>query len=103
MFAELAILENEKIAIEELAVSVPCTDDANCSYTPFGSKPCGGPWSYLAYNSEIDEDLFLAKVQSYYEAETAFNLKWGIGSDCSVPAPPDDVTCVNGVCTLVYQ
>ena len=100
---ELSVLNQQKYEIEQLARSIPCSEVTICAYVAFGSKPCGGPWSYLAYNTEIDEDLFLAKVDAYNANEEFYNSKWNIVSDCSEPLPPITVTCENGVCTAIFD
>ncbi len=100
---ELAILNQQKSTIEELAMSISCTDNSTCNYVAFGSKPCGGPWTYLAYNSEIDEELFLNNIAVYNANEEAYNLKWSIVSDCSAVMPPTSVECVDGKCTAIYN
>ena len=102
MNAELAVLSQERQAIQELAQSVACSDGESCDYVAFGSKPCGGPWTYLAYNTNIDEEAFLQRVEDYNASEAAFNVKFGIVSDCATPAPPIAVECVEGVCTALY-
>ena len=102
MEAELAILTEERQAIQEMANSVDCDDSGSCEYVAFGSKPCGGPWTYLAYNTNIDEDAFLQRVEDYNASEAAFNVKFGIVSDCTTPVPPIAVECIDGVCTTIY-
>lgn len=100
---ELAFLNQQKNGIEQLASSASCSESSTCNYVAFGSKPCGGPWTYLAYNSAIDEDLFLNKVGTYNANEEVYNLKWGIISDCSFVVPPNSVDCIGGKCTTVYN
>lgn len=100
---ELALLNQQKYEIEQLARSIPCTEVSICSSVAFGSKPCGGPWTYLAYNTEIDEELLLNKITTYNANEAFYNSKWNIPSNCTVATPPIDVTCVDGVCTAIYE
>ena len=100
---ELSILNEQKFEIEKLARSIPCTELTICKSVAFGSKPCGGPWTYLAYNTEIDEALFLNKVASYNANEANYNSKWNIGSDCAVVTPPIATTCVDGECTAIFD
>jgi len=100
---DLNKLNNLKEKVEQLIASGKCTEDTNCSYIAFGSKPCGGPWSYLVYSSNIDSDLLISKVNNYNQLENEYNLKWGIISDCSTPAPPNSVECVEGKCTGIYN
>jgi len=92
-------LKNE---IEKMAASSICNEEFECKYVAFGSKPCGGPWSYLLYNTSIDETYFLKKVTELNTKEKEYNVLYGIISDCSTPAPPSTVECINGVCTALY-
>ncbi|WP_341220250.1 hypothetical protein [Polaribacter atrinae] len=89
--------------IQELSYSVPCSDANNWLFTAYGSKACGGPQGYIAYASTIDTNNFLNKIEAYTEAEKAFNIKWGIISDCSFANVPVSVACINGLPTLKYQ
>jgi hypothetical protein len=101
--SDRAILDQQKNTTEQLAKSVPCTETSTCKYVAFGSKPCGGPWTYLAYNSEFDEELFLNNVALYNANEEAYNSKWGVASDCSVVVPPTSVDCIDGECTAIFN
>ncbi len=100
---ELSFLNQQKFEIEQLAKSMSCTELTFCKSVEFGSKPCGGPWTYLAYNSEIDESLLLNKVAVYNSLEAAYNSKWNIESDCAVVTPPIVVICVDGECTAILD
>ncbi len=97
---QLEILKNE---IEQLIDSGTCSENSDCDSIAFGSKPCGGSWSYLAYPTTIDVDLLLSKVNYYNEKERLFNIKWGIISDCAVVTPPTNVECIEGKCTAIYN
>ena len=96
---ELETLTNE---ITSLAESSICNEENECKYIALGSKPCGGPWSYLVYSSSINTALLLEKVKNYNELENTYNLKWGINSDCSVVSPPTSLECINGKCIANY-
>ncbi|WP_456423506.1 hypothetical protein [Lutibacter sp.] len=95
-------LDNLKEEIELLISKGTCTENTSCNFIAFGSKPCGGPWSYLVFSTSIDVGLLKEKVATYNKNEAAFNIKWNILSDCSVVLPPTQVTCVNGKCTAIY-
>lgn len=69
---------------------------------PVGSKPCGGPWTYIAYRMEIDVDCFLRKVKYYNEQQSRYNSKYGIGSDCMVEPMPKAVKCEEGKPVFIY-
>lgn len=95
-------LTNLLIEIEDLVRGQSCIDAQSWAFTPIGSKPCGGPWSYLAYPSSIDTSLFLEKVNQLRIVELAYNTKWNISSDCSSARMPSGINCVNGIAVLVY-
>lgn len=97
-------LELETLAheITSLAESATCNEENECKYIAFGSKPCGGPWSYLVYSTSINTTLFLEKVENYNQLENTYNLKWGINSDCSVVNPPISLKCIDGKCIANY-
>lgn len=97
--AELSALQEE---IELLVESGVCSGNSDCDYIAFGSKACGGPKTYLVFSTSINVELLQKKVATYSALENSFNKKWGIISDCSVPAPPLNVTCIAGKCTAVY-
>lgn len=82
--------------IKALASSESCDEASAWTFTSYGSKACGGPIGYIAYSQNIDTELFLQKVEEHRTAQQAFNEKWGIISDCSVPQEPDAVVCENG-------
>ena len=91
----LAELKSE---IEQLVSEGVCSNEKECDFIAFGSKPCGGPWSYLVYSATINIKLLKQKVANYNKEERTFNQKWGIASDCMVVTPPTKLECVNGVC-----
>jgi len=95
-------LDNLKNEIEQLVAEGTCSENSNCDFIAFGSKPCGGSWSYLVYNTTINVELLNEKVATYNNQENAYNLKWGIISDCMAVSPPTSVECVNGECVAVY-
>ncbi|MDP2068462.1 MAG: hypothetical protein Q8K04_05805 [Lutibacter sp.] len=97
--AELTSLQEE---IELLVNSGVCSENSDCNYIAFGSKACGGPKTYLVFSTSINVELLQQKVETYNALENSFNKKWGIISDCSVPTPPVNVTCIAGKCTAVY-
>ncbi|WP_248724687.1 hypothetical protein [Seonamhaeicola sp. ML3] len=99
---ELETLTALREDIETLADSSVCNDSSECRFIAFGSKPCGGPWGFLVYSTSIDTNDLEAKVEQYNTLEAAFNSKWGLASDCSVPAQPTDVICENNKCVAIY-
>lgn len=99
---DLEVLTNLKNEIKLLVVENSCAENSNCDFIAFGSKPCGGPWSYLVYSTAIDVELLNEKVTTYNEMEAEYNIKWGVVSDCMFVSPPTSVECVDGKCTAIY-
>ena len=89
--------------IQAIASSVVCENSEAWKITAVGSKACGGPQSYLAYATTINETDFLAKVEAYRVAEENYNKRWGIFSTCDVPAMPSSITCIAGKAEFVYN
>lgn len=96
---EMSILKNE---IDKLSTQLSCDQAVDWKIAAIGSKACGGASGYIAYSVKVDEKLFLEKVTLYTQKQKAFNVKWGIVSDCSLIMPPKAVECVNGKPKFVY-
>jgi len=97
------VLNDFKKDIEDLASTSICNDNFTCKFIAFGSKPCGGSWSYLVYSTSIDVEKLENMVAIYNTKEADFNEKWGVISDCSVALPPTSINCENNTCIPVYQ
>lgn len=98
----LLYLASLKTEIEDYANSSVCGDEFECRYLPFGSKPCGGPWSYLVFSTSIDTLEMASMVEEYNDLEAQINVQCALFSDCSVPSPPVGFECVDNQCTAVY-
>ena len=94
-------LRNDKQAILDYIASFPCDTSTGCSFIAFGSKPCGGPWEYLAYSNTVDEVHLTEMVNAYNELEHSYNIEFEIFSDCAVVNPPQQVDCIDGICTII--
>ncbi len=88
--------------IVNLAESVICEDSSDWTFTGIGGKACGGPTGYIAYSTTINVENFLLMVEEFNAAEDSFNKKWGIISDCSTPAQPIGIDCINGKAVLIF-
>lgn len=99
---ELKELANLKTEIETLASSSVCNESTECKYIAFGSKPCGGPWTYLIYSTSINTSELENKVEHYNQLETVYNAKWGVVSDCALAQEPSDVICEDNKCVAVF-
>lgn len=100
--SERKLLQTKKQQIIDFINADSCFTDTECRFIAFGSKPCGGAWEYLLYPASIDTTKLIIMIAEYNAAENAYNKKWGVMSDCSVPAPPDSVRCVHGKCVGYY-
>lgn len=100
---EYEALQEQYTKIVALSESVTCENAEDWNFTAFGSKACGGAKGYIAYSTSIDTEAFLQMVQDYNEAEAAYNIKWGIVSDCMAVMPPQGVICQDGKPVLVYN
>jgi hypothetical protein len=72
-----------------------------CNYIAFGSKPCGGPLSYLVFSNSVNLNKLQEMVKNYNEMNKQYNIQTNAISDCMVVLPPTEIKCVNGVCTII--
>lgn len=86
--------------IENMANSVACTNASEWKMTSYGSKPCGGPWGYIAYHPSIDVNHFLQLIEQHRMAEAKFNKKYGLVSNCMIEPKPKSISCVDGKAVL---
>jgi hypothetical protein len=72
-----------------LAHAEGCTAGA-CRTAPVGSRPCGGPRTYLVYcAATTDSAALFAKLAELARAEAAFNSASGMASTCEYRMPPN--------------
>jgi hypothetical protein len=82
-------------------IGTPRADNrSQCKQIAFGSKPCGGPWKYLAYSTAKTDEARLKQLVSDYNAlEKQINEEEQLASDCSLVTEPrlelKDGVCVN--------
>ena len=86
-----------------LSDSQPCTNSQEWDFAPIGSKACGGNTGYIVYSKKINSAEFLDKVKKYTDAQSSFNKKWGVISDCSIAIRPTGIGCIDGKPKLIYQ
>ena len=73
---------------------------SQCRAIAFGSKPCGGPWSYLVYSTEVTDSVKLAQLVSFYtQREADLNRTEGRVSDCRAVMLPR-ISLSRGRCAL---
>jgi len=69
-----------------------------CRTAPVGSRPCGGPRTYLVYcAATTDSAALFAKLAELARAEEAFNSANGMASTCEYRMPPN-VSVQGGRC-----
>jgi len=98
--------ESDRKAIEKLeaearsiAKTDGCVASSDCRAAPIGVRGCGGPRDFIVYCAKTTDSASLArKIASADSAESAFNLKYKIGSTCELRMPPA-VQASNGICS----
>jgi hypothetical protein len=96
-----AQLETKKQEIQTYINSFSCSESVGCNYIAFGSKPCGGPLSYLVFSNSVNLTKLQEMVKNYNEMNKQYNIQTNAISDCMVVLPPTEIKCVNGVCTII--
>jgi len=94
-------LETKKQEIQNYINSFSCSESVGCSFIAFGTKPCGGPWSYLVFSNSVNQTKLQEMVKNYNEMNKQYNIQTNAISDCMVVLPPTEVKCINGVCTII--
>lgn len=96
-----AQLETKKQEIQNYINSFSCSESIGCSFIAFGTKPCGGPGSYLVFSNSVDLVKLQEMVKNYNEMNRLYNIQTNAISDCMPVMPPKEVKCVNGICTVI--
>jgi hypothetical protein len=108
IFSELSREKQEELLdlkweqLQQMIAAESCNTPENWGILPIGSRPCGGPATYLPYSVNMDVDLFNQRVDDYTSMQISYNQQWGIGSICSLAPVPKAIVCEEGVATLVY-
>jgi hypothetical protein len=80
-----ATLDMKYQAVHNLIQDLSCTDSSSCASIGVGSKPCGGPWSFLVYSKDaVDQEELTVTVADLNAYEAEYNAQEGIVSDCSM-------------------
>ncbi len=94
-------LEAKKQEIFDYIHSFSCADASSCNSIAFGAKPCGGPREYLVFPNTVNLTTLETMVDGYYELDNQYNIQTGAVSDCMVVSPPNNIACIEGVCTII--
>ena len=98
---DLVSLQQERQTILDYIATFTCDENATCSSIAFGSKACGGPQEFLVFPSTINLEYLTEQVNNYNALENSYNLTYNIVSDCMAVSPPENIDCINGICTIV--
>jgi hypothetical protein len=89
--------------VHSLIGAARCTQDTDCRTTALGSKPCGGPASYLAYSivglDGAALEAAVAALNGLYRLRTEALNRAGVMSDCAIITDPGAV-CDQERCEL---
>ncbi len=97
-----ASLQNLRTEIDSLINSRQCNDEMEWRISPFGSKPCGGPATYLAYHIDTEEDI-LPKISEFTKIQAEYNRRKQIFSNCAIEPQPTGLRCEGGTAVLNYS
>ncbi|QOW10661.1 hypothetical protein Q73A0000_09885 [Kaistella flava (ex Peng et al. 2021)] len=93
-------MKNLITKIDSLISTETCSDATEWKFTAIGAKACGGPSSYIAYPTKLENEI-LPKVTQFTSMQSAFNTKYKIMSDCAMVLPPTEIKCEDGKVVLV--
>ena len=81
-----------------LANTTGCASASQCRTAPVGSRPCGGPRTYLVYcAATTDSATLFKKLDELKAVETKFNQDAGLAGTCEFRMPPG-VSVQGGSC-----
>lgn len=101
VIVESSQLVTKNQEIQNYINSFSCSESVGCGFIAFGSKPCGGPRSYLLFSNSVNLSKLQEMVRKYNEMDKLYNIQTNAISDCMYQSPPTEVKCVNGVCTII--
>ncbi|MEZ4787200.1 MAG: hypothetical protein R2790_04830 [Flavobacterium haoranii] len=95
------MLNNKRTEITNYIGQFSCSATSTCNFIALGSKPCGGPREYLVYSNNVDQNELQQLVSEYYTMDSTRNIQTNAISDCAVVMPPENIDCIDGVCTVI--
>jgi hypothetical protein len=94
-------LETKKQEIQNYINSFSCSENEGCNFIAFGSKPCGGPRTYLLFSNKVDLSKLQNMVENYNKMDELHNKQTNAVSDCMYQLPPSELKCIDGNCTII--
>lgn len=103
---EILAIEEENLRslqteIDSLIAEKTCSNEDDWRISAMGSKPCGGPATYVAYHIDVEKEI-VVKIREYTIIQADYNRRKQIFSDCAIEPQPSDVHCVSGKAVLEY-
>ena len=96
--ADTTRVERLEAEARALAKTTGCSGPGSCQTAPVGSRPCGGPRTYLVYcATTTDTAALFAKLEQLRRAEERANQASGMMSTCEFRMPPE-TKLVGGTC-----
>ena len=87
--ADTSLIQRLEAEARALAKTTGCSGPESCQTAPVGSRPCGGPRTYLAYcATTTDTAALFAKLKQLRRAEEQANQASGTISTCEFRMPP---------------
>ncbi len=87
---DTARIRRLEVEVRALAQAEGCGEEGQCRTAPVGSRPCGGPRTYIVYCATSTDTMALfARLQELARAEEEYNKKTGMASTCEFREPPN--------------
>jgi hypothetical protein len=83
--------------------ALACNIDSDCTQIEFGSRPCGGPESWLVYSQmSTDVNALNDLVSEYNRLQDIENKSNNISGTCEYRMPYNSLACVSNSCVGRY-
>jgi hypothetical protein len=87
---DTARIRRLEVEARAMAQADGCGEEGQCRTAPVGSRPCGGPRTYVVYCATSTDTMALfAKLRELARAEEEYNKKEGMASTCEFREPPN--------------
>lgn len=100
---DLVVVKEQRMAeisenVEAIIANKSCNGADDCASIAWGSKPCGGPWSYLVYAlGNVNVPQLEQLVSEYNQLQAEVNQLNGAVSDCAFVTKPE-LECLDDIC-----
>jgi hypothetical protein len=94
-------LQAKKLEIKNYIAGFSCSETVGCGSIAFGSKPCGGPREYLLFPNTVNLPQLEQMVAQFNVLDNQYNIQNNLFSDCMLVSQPENISCLNGVCTVI--